>query len=153
MLPLTLPWLAASLHLVALGLGLGAIWVRARRLRGPLDTVTIKRMFVADNVWALAAVLWIGTGLWRVLGGLEKGTVFYMHNAFFHAKMGVLALVLGLEVWPMMTFIRWRIRIGRLQEVDTSRASTFATISYVQAVLVVVMVFLATAMARGLGAF
>ena len=148
-----LRWVVASVHLLALGIGLAAVWVRARKLKGQLDTVSLKRVFVADTAWAIAAVLWIGTGLWRVLGGFEKGTEYYMHNAFFHAKMGVLGLVLLLEMWPMRSLIRWRMRVARLQEVDTSRASTFGTISYVQAFLVVVMVFLATAMARGLGGY
>ena len=65
--------------------------------------------------------------------------------------MGLLGLILLLEIWPMTTLIRWRRQRSR-GEVDTRHAGTFAAISVVQAVLVVAMVFVATAMARGIGA-
>jgi len=67
-------------------------------------------------------------------------------------KMTAFALVLGLELRPMITFIRWRIAVRSGKTPDTSLAGTFAGTSAVQAVLVVVMVAMATAMARGLGA-
>lgn len=50
----------------------------------------------------------------------------------------------------MATLIRWRIRRARADVLDTSRALIFARISEVQVLLVVAMVFAATAMARGL---
>lgn len=148
---MTLRWVLAFLHLLALGIGLGAVWARARALRGALDTTGLKRAFAADNLWALAALLWIGTGVWRAFGGVEKGTTYYMTNPFFHAKMGLLLLILALEVWPMVTLIRWRARQRRGERIDTSPATAFARISEVQAVLVVMMVLAATALARGVG--
>jgi len=59
-------------------------------------------------------------------------------------------VILLLEVWPMATLIRWRIASRRGTAVDTRSAVTLARISQVQAALVVLMVFLATALARGL---
>jgi putative membrane protein len=147
---MTLRWFLAFLHLFALGIGLGAVWTRARALRGPLDGAGLRRVFAADNLWALAAVLWIGTGVWRAFGGVEKGTTYYLTNPFFHAKMGLLFLVLVLEVWPMVTFIRWRGRQRKGGGIDTRRAATFARISQIQALLVVLMVLAATALARGI---
>jgi putative membrane protein len=144
-------WIVAALHLAALGVGLGAVWARARALRGPLDTAGVGRVLYADNLWGLAALLWLITGLWRAFGGLEKGSAYYLHNVAFHLKMGLFVLVLLLELWPMTTFIRWRVARSRGADVDASRAPTFATISRVQAVLIVAMVFAASAMARGLG--
>jgi putative membrane protein len=144
-------WLVASVHLLALGIGLGAVWARGRALRGPLDAEGLRRVFLADTFWGVAAVLWIATGLWRAFGGLEKGTDYYLGSPAFHTKMGLLGLILALEVWPMVTLVRWRIAQGRGQTPDTSRAPTFARISFVQTALVVGMVLAATAMARGLG--
>jgi putative membrane protein len=148
---LTIRWLLAALHLLALGIGLGAVWARARALRGPLDDAGLRRVFYADTLWGVAAVVWIATGLLRAFGGWEKGAAYYLHNHAFLAKMGLLVLVLALEVWPMVTLIRWRISLARGHPVDTGRAPTFALISTVQAAIVVAMVFAATAMARGLG--
>lgn len=145
-----LRWLLASFHLLALGLGLGAVWVRGRGLRGPLDASGLRRVFLADTVWGLAALLWIGTGLWRLLGGTEKPTDYYLHNHAFMAKMALLLLILALELRPMITLIRWRSRVGRGELPDTRLAPLLARISFVQAGIVVLMVFAATAMARGL---
>ena len=87
----------ASAHYLALGIGLGSIFMRGRylrslRLRQDLNT-DLRRLFAADNFWGLAALLWIGTGLMRAFGGLEKGTSYYLHNPMFWVKMALFGLV------------------------------------------------------------
>lgn len=146
-------WLFAALHLLALGIGLGGIWWRARALRGELNPDGMKRVLYADNLWGIAALLWISTGLVRAFAGLEKGSAYYLQNNVFWLKMGLLAIILLLELWPMITWIGWRVRMARGEkiEVDPARINLFANISTLQAVLVVLMIFAATAMARGLG--
>jgi putative membrane protein len=145
-------WLLAALHLLALGIGLGAIWARARSLRAPLDsTAAFRRVFYADTLWGVAALLWVATGLTRAFGGFEKGTTYYVHNSFFLAKMALLVIILGLEVRPMMTLIRWRSQLARGERVHTETAGGLARISVAQAILVIAMVVAATAMARGMG--
>jgi putative membrane protein len=144
-------WSFAALHLIALGIGLGAVWARAQALRGPLDRSGLQRVFYADSWWGIAALLWIGTGLVRAFAGLEKGTSYYLQNHIFLTKMALLVLILVLEVKPMTTFIRWRMRVRSGQSVDTAGAAGFARISYIQAVITVLMVLAATAMARGYG--
>jgi putative membrane protein len=103
-------------------------------------------------LWGLAALLWIGTGVWRLLGGLEKSPGYYLANHVFLTKMGLLVIILALEVSPMLTLLRWRrlVRLG--QPLDTGSARRMATISFIQAWLIVLMVLAATAMARGYGA-
>jgi putative membrane protein len=147
-----LRWLLAALHLLALGIGLGAVWVRGRALASVPDRLDLERVFRSDTVWGLAAVLWIGTGVWRLLAGLEKPTAYYLHNGMFMAKMGFLLLILLLEIRPMLTLIRWRRQVGAGTTPDTRIAGRLARISFIQAALVVLMVLAATAMARGIGA-
>ena len=150
MLRLTL----AALHLIALGIGLGAVWARGNALSSPLDLPAIRRAFRADSWWGLAAALWIGTGLWRLFGATEKSTTYYAHNHVFFAKMGFLAIILVLEIWPMITLIRWRQIAGRGTSAwnpNPAAARRIAKISYAEAVLVICMVFAAVAMARGYG--
>jgi putative membrane protein len=144
-------WIFAALHLLALGVGLGAVWARAQGLRGTLDAAGLKRVFYADTWWGIAAILWIGTGLVRAFGGLEKGSWYYLHNELFRAKMTLLILILILEMMPMLGLIRWRIQIGRGLEPDTRHARRYAWISTIEACLVILMVLAATAMARGYG--
>ena len=144
-------WLFAALHLLGLGVGLGAVWARARALRGPLDPEGLRRVFYADGWWGAAAAIWIVTGLVRVIGGLEKGMDYYLQNHVFWGKMTLLLAILALEVSPMVTLVRWRTQLRRGEAPDTRLAGRFASISYLQAVLVLLMVLAATAMARGIG--
>jgi putative membrane protein len=144
-------WLFAAVHLLALGIGLGAIWSRARAFRGTLDVAGLKRVFYADAWWGIAAILWIGTGLIRAFGGLEKGSHYYIHNDIFQAKMTLLVSILLLEIAPMLALIRWRAQVARGADPDTHSARTYAIISTIQACLIVLMVLAATAMARGYG--
>lgn len=144
-------WLFAAFHLLALGIGLGAVWARGRALGGNLDAAGIRRALRADTWWGVAALLWVGTGLARAFGGLEKGTVYYVQNDLFLGKMALFVLILALEIGPMVALVQWRIQLARGQQPDTRSARRYAWISFVQAVLVVLMVLAATAMARGLG--
>jgi len=144
----------AAMHLIALGIGLGAVWQRATALSGPLDRAAMVRAFRADTWWGIAAALWIATGLWRLLAGTEKGSSYYMHNQFFFAKMSFLVIILLLEVGPMITLIRWRQIAGRGTSAwnpNPAAARGIARVSYIEAALVIAMVFAAVAMARGYG--
>ena len=143
----------AGLHLIALGLGLGAVINRGTALREVPDPRTLRRAFRADALWGIAAVLWIATGVARYLLGIEKNTEYYNANYFFLTKMTLFLLIVVLEIWPMATLIRWRLAIRRGGSPGVvavpGTARIMATISHVQALLIVVMVFAAVAMARG----
>lgn len=146
----------AAVHLIALGLGLGAVVLRGSALRGAPGAESLRQAFRADTLWGVAAVLWIVTGVWRLFGSVEKGVGYYMTNHVFYAKMGFFLLILALEIWPMVTLIRWRrayARAGNAEGIaDPVAARRIATISHLEAALVVAMVFAAVAMARGAGA-
>jgi putative membrane protein len=143
--------IVSSLHLLALAIGLPAVFLRGRALRGRLDADGLRRVMAADSVWGVAAALWIVTGVLRAFGGLEKGTDFYLRSPLFWTKMALLALLLLLEILPMVTLIRWRVRLGRGLAVDTSSAPRLYTVNHIELALVVGMVFVASMMARGVG--
>ncbi len=144
--------IVSALHVLALALGLPSVFLRGRALKRPLDTGGLRRLFAADNIWGIAAVLWVVTGLLRAFGGLEKGTQFYLHSRLFWTKMALFVIVLTLEIWPMATFIRWRVWLRRGDHPDTSRAGILYAVNHVKMALVVMMVFVAAFMARGFGA-
>lgn len=149
---MTTRWLLAALHLMALGIGFAAIWGRARALRHvSSDREAIGRILAADSVWGLSAIVWISTGLLRAFGGLEKGSAYYLGSSAFWLKMGLLLLILLLELRPMTVLVRWRVARARQREVDVSAAPTLALVSYAQAAILLGMVLVATAMARGIG--
>jgi putative membrane protein len=143
--------IVAALHYLALAIGLPSVFLRGRALKGPLDAIHVRRVLVADSVWGLAAVLWLLTGLLRAFAGLEKGSAFYLGSVLFWVKMSLFLLVVVLELWPMLTFIQWRGALRRGQAPDTSRAAALFTVNHVQLAVVVVMVFVASFMARGFG--
>ncbi|MEO8334420.1 MAG: DUF2214 family protein [bacterium] len=146
----------AVLHLLALGIGFGAVINRGRALLESPSDASLGRVFRDDALWGIAAGLWIATGLWRLLAGTEKATSYYVSNHVFYAKMGLFVLIFALELWPMITLIRWRGARRRGQPAQvvalSGVARRIASISFVQAVLVVGMVVAAVMMARGYGA-
>jgi putative membrane protein len=143
--------IVAALHFLALGIGLPSIYLRGRALKGRLDAEGLRRLFVADNVWGVAAALWIATGLLRAFGGLEKGTAFYMASRLFWIKLDLFLIVFALEIWPMLTFIRWRRQLRAGQTPDTTRARVLYIVTHAEMALVVVIVFVAAFMVRGFG--
>jgi putative membrane protein len=143
--------LFSALHLLALGIGLPSVFLRGRALSGHLDDTGLKRLFRADTAWGIAAALWVVTGLARAFGGLEKGSQFYLSSSLFWLKMALLVAVVLLEIWPMVTFIRWRGTLRRGSVVDVAPAGRLYAVNQLQLGIVVVMVFVASFMARGFG--
>jgi putative membrane protein len=145
-----LSYLLATLHLLILAIGIAAVYARWRALRDLQSAADLPAVFLADNWYGVAAVGWVVSGLWRAFGGLEKGSEFYLESHWFIGKMVLFALVFLLELLPMITLIRWRIdgRNGRSSTLD--RAPLLARLTLAQIPLLVLMVGMATAMARGL---
>jgi murein DD-endopeptidase MepM/ murein hydrolase activator NlpD len=144
--------LLAWLHLLALAVGLGGVWSRARALRrsfrDPEDVTALGRAFVGNAWWRVALVLWVVTGLWRLLAGTEKPTGYYFASRSFSLKLALVVAVLALEAWPMKTLFRWR---AKRAVPDPRDARRIEMISYVQCALVVIVVAAAASVARGGG--
>ena len=141
----------SALHVLAVAIGLPAIFLRARALAGPLDRPGIQRVFAADGAWGIAALLWISTGPLRAFGPFEKGTGFYMSTWLFHLKLGLFLSIVALEVAPMVGFIRWRMALRRGAMPDVRAAGLYRRLSQAELGLVLIVVFLAAFMARGFG--
>ena len=150
---MTLRWLLAVLHLLALPIGLAAVFLRARALRALARGGDARGAVSADLWWGVAAFIWISTGLIRWLAGIEKPMPYYTQNWLFHTKLTLLLLILVLEVRPIIVIGRWRSRLRKGEPIDTSAANAMATTSFIQLVLAVLMVIAATGLARGIGTF
>ena len=143
--------IVSALHVLALALGLPAVYLRGRALKGRLDREAMRKLFAADTVYGIAAALWVVTGLLRAFAGLEKGSQFYLASPLFWTKMALFVAVILLEIWPMATFMRWRTQLRRGQIPETSRARALYLVNHVEMALVVLIVFVASFMARGIG--
>ena len=119
-------------------------------MRRTTSAADLRDVFHADNWYGIAALIWIGTGLWRAFGGVEKGTEYYLSSHWFMGKMGLFALVLALELTPMITLIRWRMAYKKNGAIALEKARLLARLSFAQLPLLVLMVLMAAAMARGI---
>ncbi|HEY6825365.1 MAG TPA: hypothetical protein VI259_00830, partial [Gemmatimonadaceae bacterium] len=94
----------ASLHLFALGVGLGGLWSRARALHDSLrrsgDRRALSRAYTGSAWWSAAVLLWLITGAWWLARGPENLANLYGVDATFLAKMALFVVVVGFEVWP-----------------------------------------------------
>jgi putative membrane protein len=96
--------LLSAIHVLTLAVGLAALFIRGRALARPLDDASWSTLLAADSAWGVAAGLWLASGFGRVFFG-GKEPAFYWHNGFFWVKMALFALVVALELTPMITFI------------------------------------------------
>jgi putative membrane protein len=141
----------ATIHLLSLALGLGALFQRARALSAAEREEHLGRVFFWDNLYGLVAVIWIGSGLLRAFGGFEKGTDYYLSNHSFWGKMLLLLALLGLEGFLAATFVRWRFRVKKKEPVSLETKARLVRFHWVEFWLVLGMIAFATLMARGVG--
>ncbi|WP_027804110.1 DUF2214 family protein [Paraburkholderia dilworthii] len=144
-------WLLAALHLLAYGFALASILRRTWSLRRATVPAALRSVFRADTRWGLSALVLIVTGLMRVFGSYEKGADYYLHEPLFHVKMTLLVIILVLEIPSMLALMRWRAAIRKGVAPELQNARRYAHLSVIQTVLLVLMVFAATGMARGIG--
>lgn len=147
---MTLRYAMAVLHLLPLTIGLAALYARGRALQRLQAPAQLPAVFLPDNWYGVAALLWVGTGLWRAFGGLEKGAGHYLNDHWFLGKMGVFGLVFLLELLPMMLLVRWRMDLRKGRKPELSKAPLLARLSFAQLPLFLLMLAMAVAMARGL---
>ncbi|MCC8361758.1 DUF2214 family protein [Lysobacter sp. A6] len=140
--------LAALHHLLVFGLA-AMLVAEAVLLRGPLTSDAIPRLAKLDGGYGMCAGLLLVVGLARVFLGV-KGEDFYLHNPYFHAKVGAFVLVGLLSILPTMRFLRWR-KAQRAQPSFVPEAAELAklrTILRIELVLLAAIFVLAAAMAR-----
>ncbi len=141
----------ASLHYLALAIGFAGLVLRQYFIIAAKPNQSVKPVFLGDNLWGIAALLWIVTGLLRAFGGLEKGTAFYLQNQWFFIKMGLFFFIFLLELYPMIKFIRWRMSKKKtIDSQDLFTLKTIGRINLIEVILIILLIFTASQMARGL---
>jgi putative membrane protein len=100
-------FLLASLHhMLFFGL-IAMLAMQSALLSAPLDATAVRRLVGIDRGYGATAGLLLLAGALRIAYGV-KGSGFYLHNPWFHAKLGAFALAALLSVWPTLAFMRWR---------------------------------------------
>ncbi|WP_031370721.1 MULTISPECIES: DUF2214 family protein [Lysobacter] len=140
--------LAASHHLLIFAL-VSMLVAESILLRGPIDGGVLQRLARLDSAYGGCAGLLLLIGLARVWYGV-KGHDFYLHNPWFHAKLGAYVLVGLLSILPTVRFLRWRkawsLDPGYLP--DAGEVAKMRGIVRFELVLIAAIFVLAAAMAR-----
>ncbi len=147
---MTIRYFFAVFHLLALAIGIAAVYARWHALRKVKSTADLPAVFHADNWYGIAVIIWLVTGLARAFAGLEKGSDYYLGSHWFIGKMGLFLIVFAIEIYPMITFLRWRKALKKGGLIELGRTPTLARLTLIELVLLILMVFMASAMARGL---
>ncbi|GAB3355549.1 DUF2214 family protein [Lysobacter tyrosinilyticus] len=118
-------------------------------LRGSVDASIVQRLARLDSGYGMSAGLLLVIGLLRVFKGV-KGYDFYLHNPWFHAKLGCFVLVGLLSILPTVRFLRWRKAAKDNPGFVPSRAevASLARIVKFELVLVAAILVFAAMMAR-----
>lgn len=139
----------AAFHFLGLGLSFSGVALRIQGIKHAYNTKDLKGVYLGDNIWGIAAILIIVSGLLRAFAGYEKGTEFYLQNKWFHMKLGLFLLIFAAEIYPMVKLIKWRIQRKQIyEESDQAVLQKILIASKVELLLLVGIVFLASTMAR-----
>lgn len=144
--------LLAYLHYLSIFALFALLAIEHVQFRLPLDVVRARRLIITDLAYGLTASLVLATGAIRVIWG-EKGWEYYLHNGFFHAKIGLFILVSLLSGVPTLVFLNWRntLKAGQVPEVSAQRARLVTLVIRLELFLLLLVPLMAVFMARGQG--
>jgi putative membrane protein len=138
--------LVRSLHFIGI-FGLFAALVSEHLLIKPeMSKTEMKKLAVMDAIYGVSAITILVAGLllWFVVG---KPAEFYSQNPVFHVKLTLFVLIAVLSIYPTVFFIKNR----NPQMAITKVPSKIIILIRIQLLLVLLIPFLATTMARGIG--
>lgn len=140
--------LASAHHLLAFGL-VAMIVTQSVLLSRELDAATLRRLAGVDRGLGIVATLLLVVGLARVFHGL-KGSDFYLHNPWFHAKFGAYLAAALLSLVPTVRLVRWRkaARADPAWRPPAQQAARLRRIVRVELLLIAVILVAAAGMAR-----
>ena len=144
--------LLAYLHYLSILVLFALLSIEHVQFRLPLDVVRARRLIITDLAYGFTASLVLTTGAIRVIWG-DKGWEYYLHNSFFHAKIGLFILVSLLSSVPTLVFLNWRnaVKAGQAPELSEGRARLVTLIIRLELFLLLLIPLMAVFMARGYG--
>lgn len=144
--------LLASLHHLLFFALIAMMVSQSVLLRGRIDSAVVQRLARLDAGVGMSAGLLLAAGLSRIFYGV-KGYDFYLHNPWFHAKLGCFVLAALLSILPTIRFLRWRKALaanpGFLP--DSAEVASMARIVRIELILIAPILVFAAMMARNGG--
>ena len=111
-----------------------------------------RRIQRADLMYGISAGLLLIVGLLRVYF-FEKGPAFYSHNPFFWLKMNTFLIVGLLSIDPTIRYLRWNkiLKDNQAPEIDEKEYKRTRLLLSLEVIGLVIILFAAAMMARGIG--
>ena len=138
-------------HLAAFAL-VSALAVEFVLIRGELTVKNARTILFADSVFGASAGAILIVGFLRVFY-FEKGATYYFHSVPFIAKLSLFAVIGLLSIYPTLQFLSWRasLKQGVVPALEPAKLRAIRTIIHWELAGLVVLVFCAALMARGIG--
>lgn len=138
--------LVRSIHFIGIFILFAALVSEHLLIKPEMSKLEIKKLVMVDAIYGVSAitVLVAGLLLWFVVG---KPSDFYSHNPVFHTKLTLFVLIAVLSIYPTVFFMKNR----NPQVAITKVPRKIIILIRIQLLLVLMIPFLATAMARGIG--
>ena len=142
----------AFLHHLAAFTLVGSLIYEHTTFRKDLSLVDARRIQRMDLLYGISAGFVLIVGLLRVFY-FEKGAPYYAQNWFFWTKMAGFAFAALLSIYPTVRFFSWNKFFARNQipEISDQDVRRIKMIMRLELLAIVVILFSAAMMARGLG--
>jgi putative membrane protein len=142
----------AFLHHLAAFTLVGSLIYEHTTFRKDLSLVDARRIQKMDLLYGISAGFVLIVGLLRVFY-FEKGAPYYAQNWFFWTKMAGFAFAALLSIYPTVRFFSWNKFFSRNQipEISDQDVRRIKMIMRLELLAIVVILFSAAMMARGLG--
>jgi len=144
--------LVAYLHFISIFLMFALLVLEHRLFKLPLDHARARSLVIVDLAYGASAGVVLLTGIARALW-FAKGLDYYLHNAAFHALVGIFVLVALLSIYPTLTFLNWRntLKAGQAPQVEAAQGRRVLMVIRVELLAMLVLPLLASLMAHGIG--
>jgi putative membrane protein len=145
--------IVAALHFLSI-LALGASLVSEHLLFRPdLSSKEVNKLARVDLVYGISAISVLVTGLLRWFY-FDKTPAYYLRHPMFHLKLTLFVVMGVLSIYPTIQFLKWR-RASQSQPaiaLDSTTSRRIKVLMRAQLTLLAAIPFLATLIARGVGA-
>ncbi|MBD2510982.1 DUF2214 family protein [Nostoc muscorum FACHB-395] len=144
--------IVAYLHYLSFMLCFGALVSEALNLKKELSLNEAWKIVIADAVYGISATVVLVTGILRVIY-FGKGTVYYLSNPVFYAKVVVFIVVGLLSLYPTISFIGWvkSLQQGQAPKLELLKLNRLIWLIRIELLGFTLIPLLAAIMARGIG--
>jgi putative membrane protein len=149
-----MPAVMAFLHHLSAFTVVGALVAEVVLFKPPLTIAQARRLQRTDNLFGISAGVLLVIGLLRVFY-FEKGAGYYFSDAFFLTKLVAFLAAAVVSIYPTVLFLSWSkaLKQGVVPEIPAVQVRRTRMCLMVESTAIVVILFCAPFMARGLGYF